>query len=147
LKNKILNIVFWALFIIQGCCMGESKISMAKQVKYELYLKLPSLTDTIKSISYPNSTLILNSNTNQCLIKLSEAYDSTTCYINSTLGFDTITILQQKEVTYSPKGNCDDEYFVYNVNDIKITYHTFDSCFIKGYYSDYSKTDTLIIKK
>jgi hypothetical protein len=147
LKNKFLYIIFGALLIIQGCCSGESKIALAKQVKYEFYLKLPSVNDTIKSVSYPNSSLILSSNTNQCLIKLSEAYNSTTFYINSTLGFDTVTILQQKEVTYTPKGNCNDEYFSYSVNDTKIVYHTFDSCLIKGYFSDYSKTDTLIIKK
>ncbi len=147
MKNKIRNIVFGTLLIIQGCCSGESKIALAERVKYEFFLKLPSINDTIKSVSYPNSSLILSSNTNQCLIKLSEAYSSTTFYINSTLGFDTVTILQQKEVTYSPKNNCNDEYFTYNVNDTKIISHTFDSCFIKGYFSDYSKTDTLIIKK
>ncbi|MBJ7427430.1 MAG: hypothetical protein JHD28_00495, partial [Bacteroidia bacterium] len=116
-------------------------------LKYEFYLKLPSTKDTIKSISYPNSTLIITPNSYQCLISLSNAYDSTIFYVNSTLGLDTVGILQEKEVTYSPKGNCDDEYFTYNVNDTKIISHTFDSCFIKNYSWYYSKTDTIIIKK
>lgn len=127
--------------------MGESKISMAQQLKYEFYLKLPSAKDTIKSISYPNSTLIITPNSYQCLISLSSAYDLTTFYINSTLGLDTVSILQKKEVTYSPKSNCNDEYFTYNVNNTKIAFNTFDSCFIKGYDSYLTKTDTLIIKK
>ena len=147
MKYKIRNIVFGTLLIIQGCCSGESKIALAERVKYEFFLKLPSINDTIKSVSYPNSSLILSSNTNQCLIKLSEAYSSTTFYINSTLGLDTVSILQKKEVTYSPKSNCNDEYFTYNVNNTKIAFNTFDSCFIKGYDSYLTKTDTLIIKK
>lgn len=127
--------------------MGQSKVSVAEKVDHLVYVKLPSENDSIWSITYPNSSVKLTPNFYQSQIFLSEAYDSTILYLSSSLGLDTLVIEQKKEIIYSPKGNCDDENFICQINEPKVNYHTFGSCFIKKHFSYASQIDTLIVEK
>ena len=149
MKNKILNIVFWALLIIQGCCMGESTLSHYGHTTVNQNIIMLNPNDTIYKISYPNSTLVLTPNSNQNIIYLSEASENTKIFIQSNLGQDTIEVYCKQYIVYSPSGTCDDEYLEKNVSNPTVIYHTFDSCYFTSTTKDYFnkvRTDNLYIK-
>ena len=129
MKNTITYLVGLIFLILQGCCYGESTLSHSGTTHVNCSIIMLDKLDTIYKISYPNSSLVLNPNSNISNLFLSEATDNTQIFIQSNVGFDTIIINSKKTVSYSPSSACDEEYIKQVVFDPNVIYHTFDSCY------------------
>lgn len=133
--------------------MGESDISHTPNLYFIKGIRIADTTEKILLISYPNSNVTIRPNSNSGDLFLSEANDRTYIFIESSLGLDTVVIEIKKSYEYQPSSKCNDAMIKKNNADSKITYHTFDSCYL---YSQFNRStsnftaykyDSLIIVK
>ncbi len=116
------------ILIIQGCggCSGyggfEPQITTS-----EYYIKVPSSSKILK-VSYPVSNTILYPSDSTCLFNISNAYDLTTLFIETTGKRDTIvfkTSLSSRSFFYDSK--CDEHSIGLSRTEAVVSYSTCDS--------------------
>lgn len=149
MKNKIRNIVFGALLILQSCCDNGGVPGHVATIQNALRMK--SNLDTIYTITYPNSTFKIIPNSFKSNMPLSSINDYTTLYIFSTKGYDTITIKVNQELSYEKTYCTYHDNLIKNIERANLIYNTYDTSFFKYYeqedygYSEAQIYDTLIV--
>ncbi len=145
MKQTILYILFFIILGLKSCCYSDDPGT--RELDRFIGVRMINPSDSIFSISYPNSITKIQSFSNKSKLYLSDAFDSTIIFFQSSKGFDTVIVESKKHYFYYGGGRCYSSDFIKISEITKIKFHTFDTCYFIHTFREFNYfSDTLYIK-